>query len=163
MLTNVTTDSVRGKEEKQKVSRIVSKATAGVMIIQKEIKVIIFHKQVITSECVICAPTRQIPLVRCFWDLSNSWIGPLGLSQGMSWGLSLPWRKTDSHVYSALGLQGGRKQSILLTLKQCERTMGGPLAPKHAVGRRKKEIEDEVGGRKESGAEIPQTGRTLIY
>lgn len=36
------------------------------------------------------------------------------------------------------------KQSILLTLKQCERAVRGLLAPKQAVGQREKKIEDEV-------------------
>lgn len=32
----------------------------------------------ITSEHVLNVPTRQTPLVSCFQDLSNSWIGPWG-------------------------------------------------------------------------------------
>lgn len=62
MLMSVTTHSITEIKTETEVSRRVSKATAGTVIIQKEITLIIFHKQVITSEHVIRVPARQTPL-----------------------------------------------------------------------------------------------------
>lgn len=89
---------------------------------RKEIKVPIFQKQVIKTTFVPAGRTR--PLI-CLRDLSNSWIGVLGLKpEDEPRGLSRPWRHTDLSTHCPLGPRGGRKQSILLTLKQRLRTVG---------------------------------------
>lgn len=72
-----------------------------------------------------------------------------------------PAMKKDRHA-RLLCFGTVKKQSILLTLKQCEKHRWGVLAPTGSWTRNK-EIEDEVEGHKESKTEILQTGRRLIY